>query len=191
MFGPMNIGLSGPSILRNLIPLIRPPHTPCSDCSHVYLCRQIWFQIRYFLTSTYLRSYIHGVFWKFGPLWWRDGGNEGLLITWWGIRGHHFDDMMRKWGPWWRNGKFWGPLMTQWRNWKPLVKQWRNCGGGAKLHWLHWLFIGWIYRKLSGIPSLTLFFKEQLNLHSRPSFIIARQIYFIYFNHLRLRAFFS
>ena len=168
----MNNGLSGPSILHNLIPLIRPPHTPCTDFSHVYLYRQIWFQIRYFLISTYLRSYIHGVFWKFLSLWWRDGGNEGLLITWWGIRGHQFDDMMRKWGPWWRNGKFLAPLMTQWGNWKPLIKQWRNCGGG--LNYIDYIdsSLDEYNRKLSGIPSLTLSFKEQLNLHSRPSFTI-------------------
>ena len=36
----------------------------------------------------------------------------------------------------------------------------------------HWLFTGWIYKKPSNILSLILSFKEQLNFHSRPSFII-------------------
>ena len=44
----------------------------------------------------------------------------------------------------------------------------------------HRLFTGWIYKKnLYNIPSLILSLKEQLNFHSRPSFIIAWQIYII------------
>ena len=38
-------------------------------------------------------------------------------------------------------------------------------------------------KKLSNMPSLILSFKEQMNFHSRPSFIIARQIYLIYFTN--------
>ena len=55
--------------------------------------------------------------------------NWDLLITRWEIRGHHFDDMLRKLGALDGAMENLGPLMTQWGNRKPLIKQWRNCVG--------------------------------------------------------------
>ena len=124
----MDNGLSGaPPILHNHIPLTPPPHTPLLRLAHVYPYHMI-------LNTALFNQYTsHGVFWKFGfPLmerWgkWGDGevgapwwcNNKWIpLITWWEIRGHRFDDIMRKLGAldgamenlgplalWWRNGK--------------------------------------------------------------------------------------
>ena len=107
--------LRGPSpyfITLSLWPL---PHIhPYSDFAHVYLYYMI-------LNTTLFNQYIsYGVFWKFGSLWWRDGGKGGPwwhndkwdhLITWCEIRGH--------------NGV---PSMTQWwkMNWDPLITWWEG-----------------------------------------------------------------
>ena len=63
-----------------------------SNFAHVYLYYMI-------LNTARFDQYIfHGVFWKFGSLWWRDGGNGvswwrndkcNPLITWWEIGGHN------------------------------------------------------------------------------------------------------
>ena len=122
--------LRGPSVFMiNLIPLIPPPHTPLRRIS-IYMI----------LNTALFNQYIsHGVFWKFGSLWWLDGGNGGPwrcnnkldpLITWWEIRSHNrgslIDDAMMNWDPlitWWEiKGHHFddmmrklGPLMAQWK----------------------------------------------------------------------------
>ena len=55
--------------------------------------------------------------------------NWDLLITWWEIRGHHFDDMMRKWGPLMVRWKIWAPLMMQWGKVETLNKAMGKWGG--------------------------------------------------------------
>ena len=61
--------------------------------------------------------------------------NWDLLITWREIRGHHFDDIMRKFDRA-LDGTMenLGPLMTQWGNWKPLIRWWWT-GGLNDLIW--------------------------------------------------------
>ena len=84
---------------------------------------------------------------KIGPLmaWWGNWEALDLLITWWDIIGHHFDDM-RKWGPFddamgkletlnKAMGKLWGGgwgnyLMGKWE----MGPWWRN-GTFAALWW--------------------------------------------------------
>ena len=89
----------GPPFQRLDPPL---PYTP-THTLHTFI------SINMSLNTVLFNQYTsHGVFWKFGSLWWRDGGNGGApwwrndnwdpLIPWWEIRGHHFDDMMRKLG---------------------------------------------------------------------------------------------
>ena len=128
------------SILHNLIPLTPPPHTllliPCTCLS------LLWFKSALFNQYT-----SHGVFWKHGSLWWRNG--EVGAMGKWGL----LDDAMINGSPWERDGKleviilmtWWGnwgplmaqcsgkfralcPLMTQWGNCKHLIKLWGNCG---------------------------------------------------------------
>ena len=133
--GPWTTDSPGPlPILHNLIPLTPLPHTPllrlCTISLHDF--------IRHFLIITYLMvcfgnfGPFHDAMGEMGVPWWRNdkwdplitwwniievtnygapwwrNDELGPLITWWEIRGHYFDDMMRKWGggPWWRNGKF-------------------------------------------------------------------------------------
>ena len=82
-----------------------PSYTP-THFAHVYLYYMI-------LNTALFNKYVsHGVYWKFGSLWWRDMGNGGPwwrndkwdpLITWWEIRGHNggplIDDAMMNWDP--------------------------------------------------------------------------------------------
>ena len=95
---------------------------------------------------------------KIGPLmtWWGNWEALDLLITWWEIRGHHFDDMRRKWGPLIAQWKFFGPfddamgkletlnkamgklgvvnyLMGKWEI-GPLMAQW-NIWGPLMMQW--------------------------------------------------------
>ena len=84
--------------------------------------------------NQYISQKSYGVFWKFGSLWWRDGGgNGGLLITWWEIRDHHFGDMMSKWGPLMVQWKILGPFDDAMGKLETLNKAIGKLFGGAKL----------------------------------------------------------
>ena len=78
--GPWTTDSPGPlPILHNLIPLTPPPHTPLLK---LCTCLSLYYMI---LNTARCNQYTsQGVFWKFGSLWWRDGGNGA---------------------PWWRNDK--------------------------------------------------------------------------------------
>ena len=65
--------LRGPSPYFITLFLWPLPHMhPYSDFAHIYLYYMI-LDMALFNQNT-----SHGVFWKFGSLWWRDGGNGGL-----------------------------------------------------------------------------------------------------------------